>query len=376
MIVLHDPVDYAYIKMHKPKQNQKGFSVVEIMLVLVFVALIGMAGYFVYKDHHATRNIVIASVTDSWTGLGQNDEWSNPKNWSNGIPKNDETIKFNAALLANFKTEGSQGYVVVNNDLSNLIINNIDVLGVRRNDSILNQYEIVGKKFTILHGITNSSNTELTIEPTITLSGNQTFGNTKPIISSSPGYKFYDGELQSAIVIGNLNIGNYTLTVTDSALEINGMLTGNGTLNDTGVSTLSVNNNPGFSGSLNVMQNSYVGIDAKSQSASPLGTAVVNLNSGSNLDISYGHAIINLSNKISVGGNGGVQAGNSNQYLGAISLCGGTLTITGLVSLTSNTLFSGCPEGDAYSTIHLAGGLVTNNYSLSAQSGTLLSIIK
>jgi len=44
-------------------KNEKGFSVVEVLLVLVVVGLIGGVGYFVYKSHHKTTTASVATTT-------------------------------------------------------------------------------------------------------------------------------------------------------------------------------------------------------------------------------------------------------------------------------------------------------------------------
>lgn len=56
--------------MNKISKNEKGFSVVETLLVLVIVVLIGIVGYMVYKNHHKTtvpNNTAKTSTTSSHT---------------------------------------------------------------------------------------------------------------------------------------------------------------------------------------------------------------------------------------------------------------------------------------------------------------------
>lgn len=43
--------------MNKIVKNEKGFSAVEIVLVVVIVALIGVVGWLVYKNHHKTSTL-------------------------------------------------------------------------------------------------------------------------------------------------------------------------------------------------------------------------------------------------------------------------------------------------------------------------------
>jgi len=53
--------------MNKVSRNEKGFSAIEIVLVIVVIALIGAAAWLVYKDHHKTTTtstpLSVAAVT-------------------------------------------------------------------------------------------------------------------------------------------------------------------------------------------------------------------------------------------------------------------------------------------------------------------------
>jgi Tfp pilus assembly major pilin PilA len=51
--------------MGKHKNNQKGFSVLEAILIVVVVVLIGAVGYLVYKNHDRTTTVVIVTKTVS-----------------------------------------------------------------------------------------------------------------------------------------------------------------------------------------------------------------------------------------------------------------------------------------------------------------------
>ena len=50
--------------MKKILKNQKGFSAVELIIVLVVDTILALVGYVVYKDHHKT--IAIGPVTGKW----------------------------------------------------------------------------------------------------------------------------------------------------------------------------------------------------------------------------------------------------------------------------------------------------------------------
>ena len=48
--------------MNKLKQNESGFSVVEVVLVLVIVVLLGVVGWFVYKNQKKTTPSTTTTV--------------------------------------------------------------------------------------------------------------------------------------------------------------------------------------------------------------------------------------------------------------------------------------------------------------------------
>lgn len=51
----------------KISKDEKGFSAVEVVLVLVIVVLIGVVGWLVYKDHHKTTTAVLTSAPNRAT---------------------------------------------------------------------------------------------------------------------------------------------------------------------------------------------------------------------------------------------------------------------------------------------------------------------
>ena len=56
-------INTRIIQMGKIRKNQEGFSVVEVVLVLVVVALIGVVGFMVYKNQHKTTNNSTTNAT-------------------------------------------------------------------------------------------------------------------------------------------------------------------------------------------------------------------------------------------------------------------------------------------------------------------------
>lgn len=51
--------------MLKIRKNQKGFSTVEPILIIVIIALIGVVGWLVYKNHHKTTTVSTTNTSSS-----------------------------------------------------------------------------------------------------------------------------------------------------------------------------------------------------------------------------------------------------------------------------------------------------------------------
>src|ERR1035438_2812287 len=90
--------------MIKTNKNNNGFTVVEVLLVLIALALIGLAGYFVAKHVNnnkspANGNSIAAASTNTWTGKDNNYNWNDANNWSLGIPTNNQILEINVAKV-------------------------------------------------------------------------------------------------------------------------------------------------------------------------------------------------------------------------------------------------------------------------------------
>jgi Tfp pilus assembly protein FimT len=69
--------------MNRIKNNESGFSAVEIVMVIVIVGLIGAVGYLVYKNYHkTTKTIVVTKVVKA------------PAQSSSSMAVNSNIIKF------------------------------------------------------------------------------------------------------------------------------------------------------------------------------------------------------------------------------------------------------------------------------------------
>jgi prepilin-type N-terminal cleavage/methylation domain-containing protein len=47
------------------QQNQKGFSAIELLLVMLIVAVLGFTGYYVYHNQHTAKAVVVKTTSTS-----------------------------------------------------------------------------------------------------------------------------------------------------------------------------------------------------------------------------------------------------------------------------------------------------------------------
>jgi hypothetical protein len=71
--------------MDKLRNSQSGFGVVEVVLIVVIIALIGLAGWFVYRDHHKTTvaNTTISSSSKPATSTSTKTATTTPTQSAN-----------------------------------------------------------------------------------------------------------------------------------------------------------------------------------------------------------------------------------------------------------------------------------------------------
>ena len=72
-------------------KQSRSRSRVFIYVVLGFLVFIYVAGTIL--------TTVLSHATNSWTGKGNNDDWSNVRNWSLGLPLNGQTLVFNLSKI-------------------------------------------------------------------------------------------------------------------------------------------------------------------------------------------------------------------------------------------------------------------------------------
>ena len=81
--------------MNKISKNEKGFSAVEFVLVIVVVALIGVGGWLVYKNHHkATTSLATTSAKEVTTKSPATTSVTDSSNKTYKDPSNEYTVSY------------------------------------------------------------------------------------------------------------------------------------------------------------------------------------------------------------------------------------------------------------------------------------------
>ena len=211
--------------VNKPRSRTRVFMYV----LLGFLVFIYVAGTIL--------TTVLSHATNSWTGKGDNDDWSNVQNWSLGLPLNGQTLLFNLSKV-NFKhttfikdagMPGGGYSVALYDNIKNLAVKKIIFTGgSTKYDQLPGQVNpaiVGGQTVAITDILTNntSHNNYIGFYNQVNFTKNVL---TKSIQNGS-GIYFY----------GTVNIGNQAIVHLQTAqnseysvIEFDGPLTGNGSL--------------------------------------------------------------------------------------------------------------------------------------------------
>src|SRR6266567_4329811 len=154
-------------------QSEKGFSAVELVLVVAVVGLIGFAVWRAYEMHQtatlpSTTTSPNAATVNSWTAKGTDFKFSDAKNWSLGTPKNGQDLTINTDTVATDSADGK-----LTDDMPSLSIGRLTILGSKTPVTGL-ALTISGQPLTITGGISDqitASGAQVTLGNDLTLSG-------------------------------------------------------------------------------------------------------------------------------------------------------------------------------------------------------------
>lgn len=393
--------------MGKLNKDNNGFGGVELLLVIVIIVLLGVVGWYVY-NHNKTNTKRVGSssakISDTWTGMGLNSNWSNANNWSNGVPKNNYNLIFDVAKLTSelntiySSTLTSQapgtGNVIVstlNNDIANLDLHNISFIlssnltanQAKEATMAIGLYAINGNGISVSSGINNESGYSNLIDVPISLTGNQTFG------ANSKSNTLYLGDLDISSHDLKLqvttNFGNYNAQGVMDGEDSTGAITGSGTIEMTSLNQATYNTStysPAFSGQLIIDNGAFLGWtpDHTEVNSSPIGTATITIDSGGQLYFEVpsigSDGTLTLPNSFNVVGQGIYKSFNTYGAILISPITNMSVNFTGKFILNGNTTINTTTSPGEYSIgIDFSkGDLVKNNYNITTPSNSGITI--
>ena len=350
------------------------------------------------------KNMQSGITTNVWTGKSNaNNNWNDSKNWSKGVPVNNQIIEINASK---YNQPGNNDSYVFEDNIPGLTIRKLIIDG-----SVLNfNFVLSGEPITITNGIedtvTNPNTNPYPGIPQFMLSNRIIFKGNQTIETSGTNNLTFYNPTGAAI-----SIGKNTLTFianNSSVIDVAGAVKGTGTIAVPDNAVGSVNGlyfgyaSPDFEGNVVIGNGDVVGIGNENGN-SVNGETLVDAFGKSTIAIHNGGAIIFnaantntfiVNNTITMSGNG-VPANKpgTGKFTGALDACISTgqegcgsgvhVNLTGRVTLSGNTGLGaqyggvpdiGTPTGTTVS--YSLSQAVTGNYSLSAVAGSNIIINK
>jgi hypothetical protein len=294
-----------------------------------------------------------SSTTDTWTGLGVNDNWSTLANWSNGIPVNGDSLVFSlnsntpVTKLPASATGGtaSFGYELnSNNDLTGLQLNSLTFNSDGHPANGGAYVTISGNSFSLSGGIDDEYGQygELALDNSINLTADQTFnfGLDQAQLGSN----------SSGSVASVININSYDLTISGGGQDLNiqSNIKGSGKLIFSNSVAYIFSSNSSYTGISQIIDGSHLYMD--SQEALGSGAIVVSTSTlEPNWDYKHsGQGSLTFANPLFLSGSGipattGTSSVDSQN--GAVFVDAGNLKLTGLITLRGDTTLGGIAYG-------------------------------
>jgi hypothetical protein len=365
-------------------KKQQGFSIIEMLAVLLILMVVGGTAWLTYKKMHSkatpihtasTASVSTATtpppkpMNDSWTGKGTTTNWSDAANWSNGVPGVNYTLIF---------PTNSTSFITSKNDLQNLNLYSLDFPDIPSspNNTMPAGYGILitGNPIRLSGGIVAEPTESADIALNITLTADQTFnvyGNQFTLGASSGS-------------TNTINLNGHTLDfagMNKGYITVYSTLAGSGKLLDDVAYIDLAAASKAYTGSFEIANGSQLTIDTTVPTTSgSLGTGAITVDAGGAFNVYVlPNASRTISNPVVLHGSG--LAESSINVPGAIVGIGttGTLLFTGAVTLQSDTTLGAKWAADGgykmpVITYHFARSIITNGYHLTAISGSGASI--
>lgn len=357
-----------------PMKRSHWLVYIYIIAALLVVAAAGLYTWRHKSTNKTGSNKVVASTThtDVWTGQGNSMNWNNPKNWSLGLPHNNQNIEINLSDLSG-PTAQKQADSIFNMDINGLAIKSLTITG--NNPNL--HYVLKGDPLNLsgsIYDTASSNSPAVSLELPIILNANSD-------ISMSPK--------SSGIDFSTLEFGSHQLNVAGS-ISVN-TIDGSGQLSfipETSLSKSTFSNpSAAFSGKVLIGANNVVNMavaqTAPNSYASALGSGSILVGSGGSLSIASSASQPIIANTISINGNGPSLPAPARGNYGALNLsdCNSNLdvTFTGQVSLAGNAevgcTFTTTLNSTKNTTTADFKQISTGHYHISEVPGSNVSIL-
>ncbi len=300
------------------------------------------------------------AATATWTGGGSDTNMNTAANWGGVAPVAGDDLVFPANIT---------NRTVVNNYVAGTSFNSITFNGAV---STASNYVLSGNDVTVVAGINSSMTTATYLENDLNM--NLTLGGPQTIAATT----------SSLLIGGTVSMGAYAITL-NSAQQIyfSGIVSGSGVITKTGAGSILFFTDNTFTGALNVNAGS-----AQAGSMNALGTSAggTTIASGASLSLCAGDADKTFTEPLTISGTG-VDA--TTAALNVFPGCGSgspehvpfhTYTLSGLVTLGADTVFSGYQINVAITGTYTANGhaftvLPGSTRTLTLPSGTIVPTI-
>jgi hypothetical protein len=384
------------VSVHKKSSKR----LITVLVALVILVLLAAGGYFLVKSMGSKKTVSttpvttsMANMTNTWTGKGTSDNFSDTANWSMGVPVNGQMLEINLANLTApataSTTAGSSSTVVVaspiptiNNDMPALSVKELKIDG----NAKISAFNLTGKALG-LTGDINVNPTSSTTGLKVGINLPVTLGADSLLSVGGTNVLTISGDTTSVFALGS-HILNVSVSNT-SNLNFDMPLSGTGSLmfatNSVGLAANAYfqTASTAFSGSVEIGNNDVV-VLGNSGTTSAFGQAAITVDNGGSLELQSTTNTYALANALNLSGSGVKNSSTSalGATTGALTGCvpvgpgkcngGLAVTLSGMTTLNAATEVGALylPQAGAKLTgssvsYHFAN-LMKNNFNVTA----------
>jgi len=321
------------VSVHKKSSKR----LITVLVALVILVLLAAGGYFLVKSMGSKKTVSttpvttsMANMTNTWTGKGSSDKFSDKNNWSMGVPVNGQMLEINLANLTAPATDstiaGSSSTAVVasptptlDNDMPALSVKELKIDG----NAKISAFNLTGNAL----GLTGDINVNPTSSTTgfkvginlpVTLGADSllSVGGTNAVtVSGDTSAVFALGSYKLSVSASNTSNLNFLMPLSGTgSLMFNAnsiSLTANAYFQSVGTA---------FTGKVEIGNNDLVAL-GNSGATSAFGTSVITVDSGGSLELQSTTNTYALANALNLSG-----SGVKNSSTSALGVTTGALT--------------------------------------------------